>query len=78
MGIYVIDEKSQRTLSFEDGQVFSQRDDGHKWVIKPMTENSFYYEGSLSYFSIDENEKGEQTMNFYSGLATTPQAAIKK
>jgi len=78
IGSYQIDKKSARVISVDDGTIYSQRDDGHKWVIKPMSDNSFYYEGSLSYFSIDKNKQGKQVMNFYSGLATTPEIAIKK
>ncbi|WP_026301375.1 serine hydrolase domain-containing protein [Colwellia piezophila] len=77
MGIYQVTPDSQRTLSFENGEVYSQRDDGRKWVIRPMSDNSFYYEGSLSYFTIDKNEQGIQVMNFYSNLATEPSPALK-
>ncbi|WNC71969.1 serine hydrolase domain-containing protein [Thalassotalea psychrophila] len=77
MGTYSVNSESQRTLSFESGSVYSQRDDGHKWLIKPMSDNSFYYEGSLSYFYIDKNDKDQQVMNFYSNLSTTADVAIK-
>lgn len=78
MGAYSIDKESKRVLSFENGMVYSQRDDGQKWLIKPMSENSFFFEGSLSYFTIDKNEKGQQVMNFYSGLSTKADMAIKQ
>ena len=78
MGTYWVNEESKRTLTFEDGSVYSQRDGGHKWLIKPMSDNSFYFEGSLSYFAIEKNEQGEQVMNFYSGLNTKPDAAVMK
>lgn len=77
MGTYQVNDESQRTLTFEGNIVYSQRDDGRKWVIKPMSDNSFYYEGSLSYFSIDKNKQGKQVMNFYSDLSTTPSPALK-
>jgi CubicO group peptidase (beta-lactamase class C family) len=77
MGTYQINEESQRTLSFENGETYSQRDDGRKWVIKPMSDNSFYYEGSLSYFTIDNNEQGKQVMNFYSDLSMKPSPAVR-
>jgi len=78
MGTYWIDDESKRVLTIENGNVYSQRDDGRKWTIKPMSDNSFFYEGSLSYFTIDKNKKGEQIMNFYSGLSTTSNEAIKR
>lgn len=77
MGTYQVNEESQRTLTFEEGKIYSQRDDGRKWIIKPMSDNSFYYQGSLSYFSIDINEQGKQVMNFYSDLSTEPNPAVK-
>lgn len=77
MGSYQVNDESQRTLSFENGEVYSKRDDGRKWVIKPMSDNSFYYEGSLSYFSIEINEQGKQVMNFYSGLSNDASPAVK-
>ncbi|MEW6982420.1 serine hydrolase domain-containing protein [Colwelliaceae bacterium 6471] len=78
MGTYYVDENSKRKISLENGQVFSQRDDGQKWKIYPLSENSFYYEGSLSYFSIDTNDKGQSIMNFYHGLSLEPEVATKK
>jgi len=77
MGTYQVNNESQRVLSFEGNVIYSQRDDGRKWVIKPMSDNSFYYEGSLSYFTIDKNQQGKQVMNFYSDLSTKPSPAIK-
>jgi CubicO group peptidase (beta-lactamase class C family) len=77
MGTYQVNDESQRTLTFEDNVTYSQRDDGRKWVVHAMSENSFYYEGSLSYFSINKNEQGKQVMNFYNGLATLPSPALK-
>ncbi|QBG36874.1 serine hydrolase domain-containing protein [Litorilituus sediminis] len=77
LGSYAVSNDSKRVIGYEDGKFFSQRDGGHKWLIKPMSNNSFFYDASLSYFTIDKNDKGEQVMNFYSGLATTPSVAIK-
>lgn len=76
MGTYQISEESQRVLSLDNGKVFTQRDGGHKWEVLPMSENSFYYEGSLTYFVI-ENENGSKVMNFYSNLSDKPEKAIK-
>ncbi|PKI16806.1 serine hydrolase domain-containing protein [Colwellia sp. 12G3] len=77
MGSYQVNDESKRTLTFENNITYSQRDDGRKWVIKPMSDNSFYYEGSLSYFTIVQNEQGKQVMNFYSDLSTVPSPALK-
>ena len=77
MGTYKLASGSVRQLSLENGKVYSQRDQGRKWEIIPMSENSFYFEGSLSYFVIEKNDAGETVMNFYSDLAEKPEPAIK-
>ncbi|MCJ8319384.1 MAG: beta-lactamase family protein [Colwellia sp.] len=78
MGSYIINDDSQRTLSFEQNKIYAQRDDGRKWQIKSMSDNSFYYLGTLSYFTIDKNAKDQQVMSFYNGLSIKPDSAIKE
>ena len=76
MGTYKVNEQSARVLSFEDGKVFSQRDGGQKWQVIPMTDNSFFFEGSLTYFVIEE-EGGKKVMNFYANLSEEPSKAFR-
>jgi len=76
MGTYKVDDNSARVLSMEDGKVFTQRDGGHKWEVIPMSDNSFYYDGSLTYFVIEE-ESGNLVMNFYSNLSDKPVKAFR-
>ncbi|WP_286267126.1 serine hydrolase domain-containing protein [Thalassotalea atypica] len=78
MGEYKLPSGDIRKIFMEEGKVYSVRGEGDKWLILPMSDNSFFYERSLSYFTIDKNDKGEQVMNFYSGLSTEPQPAIKQ
>lgn len=78
MGEYKLPSGDVRKIFMEEDKVYSVRGDGHKWLIMPMSENSFFYDGSLSYFTIDKNDKGEQVMSFYSGLSTEPEQAIKQ
>ena len=78
MGEYKLPSGDVRRIFIEEGKVYSVRGDGDKWLITPMSDNSFFYERSLSYFTIDKNDKGEQVMNFYSGLSIEPQPAIKQ
>lgn len=77
MGSYQVDADSVRTLSMENGKVYSQRDEGRKLEIIPMSDNSFYFEKSLIYIVIEQNKEGKLVMNFYSDLAIEPQQAIK-
>lgn len=78
MGDYMLPSGDIRKIFMEDGRVYSVRGEGHKWQIFPMSDNGFYYDGSLSYFTIDENTQGQQVMNFYSNLSETPETAVKQ
>ncbi len=78
MGSYKLASGDIRKIFIEDNKVYSVRGDGHKWQVYPMSDNGFYYDGSLSYFTIDKNAKGQQVMNFYSDLAENPDVAVKQ
>jgi CubicO group peptidase (beta-lactamase class C family) len=78
MGEYKLPSGDTRKIFTEADKVYSQRGDGNKWQIMPMSDNSFFYDGSLSYFTIDKNEQGEQVMNFYSNLSVEPEVAVKQ
>lgn len=78
LGDYKLPSGDSRKIFMEQQKIYSQRGDGEKWQITPMSSNSFYYQGSLSYFSIEKNELGEQVMNFYSRLSNEPEIAIKQ
>jgi len=78
MGTYWHNDDSKRTLMFEKGKVYSQRGDGHKWLVQPMSKNSFYFEDGLSYFTIDNNKQGKLVMNFYRDLSTSPEVAVQR
>ncbi|WP_445359749.1 serine hydrolase domain-containing protein [Microbulbifer sp. EKSA005] len=77
LGDYKVDESTVRTLSMENEKVYYHRNDGPKFEIIPMSENSFYFENTLTYIVIDEDEEGKQLMKFYSDLAVSPQHATK-
>lgn len=76
-GVYTLATGSTRTLSYEDGALFSQRDEGRKFKVTPMSENSFYFENSVTYFELVENNEGKLVMNFYANLATEPELAVR-
>lgn len=77
VGTYRINDSSARVLTFEDGKIFTQRDGGQKWEVVPMSNNGFYYEGTLTYFFIDE-ENGKKVMKFYTNLADKPSKAFRE
>jgi CubicO group peptidase (beta-lactamase class C family) len=78
MGSYKLPSGDIRKIFMEDNKIYSVRGEGHKWQIFPMSENGFYYDGSLSYFTIDRNTQNQQVMNFYSNLAVTPEISVKQ
>lgn len=45
-GIYRIDETSERTITFEGGQLYSQRTGGEKQPIFPLSETEFFFKNS--------------------------------
>jgi len=77
MGDYKLPSGDIRTLFIENDKVYSQRGDDDKWLIMPMSDNSFFYEGSLHYFTIDKDSAGKKVMNFYSGLSNEAEVAVK-
>ncbi|MDQ7049599.1 MAG: serine hydrolase domain-containing protein [Enterobacterales bacterium] len=78
MGSYKINNDSEHRFFMEDGKAYTQRDKGDKYEVFPMSDDSFYYENSLSYFVIKNNDKGQQIMNFYFNLSIDPQRAVKE
>jgi hypothetical protein len=42
-----------------------------------MSDNSFYFKGSLSYFVIEKGDNDNQVMLYYSSLSEIPERAVK-
>lgn len=78
MGTYQVNDDSYRVLTLENGKVYSQRDEGQKFEIIPMSDNSFYYDNSLTYIVIETDADGQQVMNMYSDLSDEPQKAVRQ
>lgn len=59
VGNYKFEDDVLRTISFEDGKLFSQREGSEKQLLFPVSENRFYFEdGMSSYdFSMEEDKK---------------------
>lgn len=77
MGKYQIGQDSVRRLFEEEGLVYSQRDNGLPYEVIPMSDNSFYFKGSLSYFVIEKDDNDNQVMLYYSSLSEIPERAVK-
>jgi CubicO group peptidase (beta-lactamase class C family) len=61
VGVYDVEDAPPRTISIEDGQLYSQRQGGRKSKILPGKDGIFFYEHSLTYFTIEYDEDGNNT-----------------
>lgn len=75
-GVYQIDENTQRVVTVEDGQLYTQRSGGAKLRAYPSSENHFFYKHSLSHFEF-VTENGDTYMLMYQGGADEAEWALK-
>ncbi len=75
-GVYQIDEDTQRVVTVEDGQLYTQRGGGAKLRAYPSSETHFFYKHSLSHFEF-VIEGGETYMLMYQGGADEAERAVK-
>jgi hypothetical protein len=75
-GVYQIDEDTQRVVTVEDGQLYTQRGGGAKLRAYPSSETHFFYKQSLSHFEF-VIEGGETYMLIYQGGADEAERAVK-
>ncbi len=48
-GVYRIDETSTRTVSVEDGRIYTQRTGGERLEVRPSSATEFFYDKSFTY-----------------------------
>ncbi|UCC83425.1 MAG: serine hydrolase, partial [Gemmatimonadota bacterium] len=75
-GVYQIDENTERVVTVEDGQLYTQRTGGGKNRAYPTSETHFFYKHSLSHFEF-VIEDGETYMLMYQGGADEAERAVK-
>ncbi|MBT8263139.1 MAG: serine hydrolase [Bacteroidia bacterium] len=84
LGTYQFSDDVLRYVTFEDGQMYSQREGSSKLKIYPVSANRFYFEGSTTNytFSIKEGKKqalfGSRINREMGYESTKKQAAEKK
>jgi CubicO group peptidase (beta-lactamase class C family) len=59
VGIYRVDDKTTRTVTFEDGRLHSQRSDGPKLVIRPRARDEFFFDESFTTLSFERGADGK-------------------
>lgn len=78
VGVYQIDEKTRRTVTLEDGKLFTQRAGGVRLEAKPRTETEFFYEYILAHFRFVLDENGAVTeMLMYQDGSEEPEKAVR-
>lgn len=76
LGAYRTDSGSTRTLTLENGKLYSQRDNRDPEEVFPMADNQFYFKGSLTYLVAEKNSEGKKIINAYHRLSLEPEVAI--
>lgn len=76
VGVYKIDDDTQRRLTVEDGKLYTQRSGGSRLQAIPASETTFFYEDSLTYFEVEVDDQGQAVaMRMYQDGAKTPERA---
>lgn len=61
VGVYKIDEDTERVVSAEDGRLYTQRTGGNRLEAFPHSETGFFYKGSHTHFELVKNDSGKVT-----------------
>ncbi|HEX7707605.1 MAG TPA: serine hydrolase, partial [Thermoanaerobaculia bacterium] len=60
-GVYRIDETATRTLTLENGKLYSQRTNGPRFEIFPSAKDEFFFKNSFTKMTIERDEAGKIT-----------------
>lgn len=77
-GSYQLDTETQRTLTYQNGQFYYQRNDEPFAHVIPMGNDQFYFPATLNYFQISNVGTAKQSMDFYDFLSDQPEIALLK
>jgi CubicO group peptidase (beta-lactamase class C family) len=76
-GVYRLDEKTTRTISLENGQLFSQRSGGGRAPIKASGSDVFFIDQSLTTFRFERNGSGKVIALTVDPVAAAPSRAVR-
>jgi CubicO group peptidase (beta-lactamase class C family) len=76
-GVYRIDERTERVVTLEDGDLHTQRDGGRKLRVLAASETRFFYEDSLNWFEMRRGEDGRWRMLTHQLGAEVPEEAVR-
>jgi CubicO group peptidase (beta-lactamase class C family) len=77
VGVYRIDEGTQRFITLEDGKLYTQRSGSRRLQAIPASETHFFYRSSLSHFEMVIENGAVAGMLMYQDGSTTPERATK-
>jgi len=68
-GVYRIDEESTRTVTVENGRLYTQRSGGERTEVRPSSETEFFYDKSLTRlrFVVDASGRATEMLMFPDG-----------
>ena len=76
VGVYTISETQSRSVTVEDGRLYTQRTGSGRLLALAHAKDSFFYERSLSHFTFERDaEGGVARMLMYQGGAEEPEVA---
>jgi D-alanyl-D-alanine carboxypeptidase len=76
VGVYRIDETSTRTVTLENGRLYTQRSGGQRTEVRPSSETEFFYDKSLTHLRFVVDSSGRVTeMQFFPDGADEPERA---
>jgi hypothetical protein len=76
VGVYRIDDGSTRTVTLENGRLYTQRSGGQRTEVRPSSDTEFYYEKSLTHLRFVVDASGRATeMLFFPDGADEPERA---
>lgn len=77
VGVYRIDANATRTVSFDEGQLYTQRTGGQRLAIRPSSETEFFYDKSFTHltFVVDAAGKAVEMILYPEGVETGERAS---
>ena len=77
-GVYGIDKASSRTVTVENGKLYTQRSGGRRLEAKASSATEFFYDDSLTYFTFERDANGRAVaMLMYADGADEPERAVR-
>lgn len=77
VGVYENDQKEQRIISMEDGQLISKRTGGSRFKILPYAKDQFFFDNSFARIKFERNKDGKISQAIVSDIISDNNVWIK-